>query len=435
MTFNRQKVRLDSIAKINPKRSVTKGLEISFVDMAAVPQYSRNINVDGIEKRIAKGAGSHFKNGDTLLARITPCLENGKTAQVNCLGEDEIGEGSTEFIVLCGIDEADNDYIHYICREPSFREYAVSRMEGTSGRQRVSWQSIAAYEFFCPPERERRAAAKVLSAIDERINLLRNTNTTLTNIVEAIFKSWFVNFDPVLSKKDGVAPKGIDEETASLFTNELVETTAGLIPKGWLISSIGDVVSTHGGATPDTKNPDFWEPAIHGWTSPKDLSGLDSYVLLETERKISDSGLKKISSGLLPAGTLLMSSRAPIGYLAIAQMPIAINQGYIAMTAGGTLSPLFMLFWCKANMELIKGRANGSTFLEISKKVFRPIQIVIPPKQILDLFDEQVISIFNLIVENEKKREVLKNIRDTILPRLISGQLNTDDAELESITV
>ena len=105
------------------------------------------------------------------------------------------------------------------------------------------------------------------------------------------------------------------------------------------------------------------------------------------------------------------------------------------MTAGGTLSPLFMLFWCKANMELIKGRANGSTFLEISKKVFRPIQIVIPPKQILDLFDEQVISIFNLIVENEKKREVLKNIRDTILPRLISGQLNTDDAELESITV
>lgn len=150
MTFKAQLVRLDEIALINPKRRVTKGTSVPFVEMAALPQNFRDINPSEVETRIAKGAGAHFQNGDTLLARITPCLENGKTAQVDCLEDDSVGEGSTEFIVLCGIDREDDDYVYYLCRDAEFREYAIGRMEGTSGRQRVSWQSIAAYEFAFP---------------------------------------------------------------------------------------------------------------------------------------------------------------------------------------------------------------------------------------------------------------------------------------------
>ena len=95
-------------------------------------------------------------------------------------------------------------------------------------------------------------------------------------------------------------------------------------------------------------------------------------MLLDTERKLSNQGLAKIGSGLLPAGSLLLSSRAPIGYLALTQAPMAINQGYIGMLPGGLLPPLYMLFWCRENMENIKGRANGSTFMEISKKPSAP---------------------------------------------------------------
>lgn len=163
MTFECPLVRLDQIAQINPKRRVSKGVSVPFVDMAALPQNFRDINPNDVVVRVAKGAGAHFQNGDTLVARITPCLENGKTVQVRCLDSDVVGEGSTEFIVLCGIDRADDNYVYYLCRDPAFREYAIGRMEGTSGRQRVSWQSIAAYEFAFPPPSERRAAAVLIS--------------------------------------------------------------------------------------------------------------------------------------------------------------------------------------------------------------------------------------------------------------------------------
>jgi len=109
------------------------------------------------------------------------------------------------------------------------------------------------------------------------------------------------------------------------------------------------------------------------WTSPRDLSTLSFPVLLDTEKKITKEGLKKISSGLLPKGTLLLSSRAPIGYLAVTEIPVAINQGYIAIDCSKGYSNLFMLYWLKANMNILIQNANGSTFLENSKSVFRNI--------------------------------------------------------------
>lgn len=415
--------RLDGIAQLNPKRSVRKGSSVPFIDMAALPQHGRDISYASVDIRIAKGSGAHFQNGDTLLARITPCLENGKTAQVRCLGGEQIGEGSTEFIVLSGLNPADNDYIYYLCRDPIFREFAISRMEGTSGRQRVSWQSIAAYEFSCPDVTARRASAKLLSQIDDRITLLRETNATLEAIAQALFKSWFVDFDPVRAKMEGRAPEGMDEATAALFPDSFEESELGLVPKGWRVSTIGEEVETVGGATPDTKDPSYWDPAEHAWTTPKDLSGLYFPVLLDTERKLSAKGVAKISSGLLPVGTLLMSSRAPIGYLAIAQMPVAINQGYIAMPPGNTLPPLYMLYWCQQNMDTIKNHANGSTFMEISKKAFRPLLLLVPSAEILEQFVSIVSPLFDRIVENNRRAQTLAELRDALLPRLISGQL------------
>ena len=265
--------------------------------------------------------------------------------------------------------------------------------------------------------------ATTLGALDDRITLLRATNATLEVIAQALFKSWFVDFDPVRAKLEGRAPEGMDEVTAALFPDGFEESELGLVPRGWRVLPIGDAVEAVGGATPDTKNPAYWEPAIHCWTTPKDLSGIAAPVLLDTERKLSDEGLAKIGSGALPIGTLLLSSRAPIGYLALAQVPLAINQGYIAMLPGGLLPPLYMLFWCRQNMENIKGRANGSTFMEISKKAFRPIPALVPPPEIVQAFVEVAGVLFERLIENEKQAQTLATLRDTLLPRLISGAL------------
>jgi len=231
--------KLEEVAVVNPRRKVKKGEAVPFIEMAALPKNGRDISVFDLQTRLAKGAGSHFENGDTLLARITPCLENGKTAQVKSLESGVIGEGSTEFIVLCGQYSEDDDFIYYLTRSVDFRDFAIARMEGTSGRQRVAWQSIASYEFTLPSPRIRREAASFLTTLDDRIDNLRQTSATLEAIAQALFKSWFVDFDPVRAKAEGREPEGMDAATAALFPSEFEDSELGPIPQGWRVGGLG----------------------------------------------------------------------------------------------------------------------------------------------------------------------------------------------------
>lgn len=126
-----------------------------------------------------------------------------------------------------------------------------------------------------------------------------------------------------------------------------------------------------------------------------------------------------------------MSSRAPIGYLAITQIPVAINQGYIAIPPGGLLPPLYMLFWCRQNMASIKAHSNGSTFMEISKRAFRPLSVLVPPGPVIEAFLAVAAPLFERLVSNEQQAQSVATLRDTLLPRLISGQLRLPEAEAE----
>ncbi|MBY4865395.1 restriction endonuclease subunit S [Burkholderia anthina] len=282
-----------------------------------------------------------------------------------------------------------------------------------------------------PPVAEQAAIAQFLSLLDDSIDLLRQTSATRESIAQALFKSWFIDFDPVRAKAEGREPEGMDAETAALFPDSFEDSALGEIPKRWTVSEVGRVTQCVGGGTPSTKDEKFWKPAIHHWTTPKDLSGIAAPVLLNTERKLSDAGLAKVSSGLLPAGTLLMSSRAPIGYLAISAIEVAVNQGYIAMPPGGTLPPVYLYFWCQANMNAIKQKANGSTFMEISKTAFRPIPLILPPATVVSRFTELAENLFASITEGERQALQLSQIRDTLLPRLISGQIRLTEAEAQ----
>lgn len=331
--------------------------------------------------------------------------------------------------------KVDGRFLLYALQSP-YLQHQIGWSEGSGSTvSNLRIPVLEALQVPTPPLHEQKAVAETLGVIDDRITLLRETNATLEAIAQALFKSWFVDFDPVRAKMEGRAPEGMDEATAALFPDSFEETELGVVPRGWRVMPVGDAIEAVGGATPDTKNPDYWEPGLHCWTTPKDLSGISAPVLLETERKLSDLGLSKIGSGLLPAGSLLLSSRAPIGYLALTQTPMAINQGYIGMVAGGLLPPLYMLFWCRENMESIKGRANGSTFMEISKKAFRPIPALIPAPEAIEAFTNVAGILFERLVENEKQVQTLSAIRDSLLPRLISGQVRLPQAKALSDTM
>lgn len=285
-----------------------------------------------------------------------------------------------------------------------------------------------------PPIEEQRAIAHILGTLDDKIENLRKQNETLEAMARALFKAWFVDFEPVRAKiegrwRRGESLPGLPAHLYDLFPDRLVESELGEIPEGWRLSTIGAEVSVCGGSTPSTNEPKFWEGGHHCWATPKDLSALQFPVLLDTDRKITDAGLTKISSGLLPVGTVLLSSRAPIGYLAITEVPTAINQGFIAMKCDGVLPNVFVLAWCRKKMDVIIGNANGSTFQEISKTNFRPIPVVVPKESVLHSYRNQADSLYQQMVSNERESRTLAALRDTLLPKLISGELRVKDAE------
>ncbi|MDB9453067.1 restriction endonuclease subunit S [Dolichospermum circinale CS-534/05] len=305
----------------------------------------------------------------------------------------------------------------------------IQREATGSVQDNINLATLNRLYFPLPPLSEQKAIAHILSSLDDKIELNRQMNETLEAMARAIFKSWFVDFDPVSAKRSGRQPAGMDAATANLFPDEFEESSLGLIPKGWRVSTIGESVKIVGGSTPSTKNPDYWEGGTIHWTTPKDLSSLSTPVLLNTERKITELGLKQISSGLLPKGTLLLSSRAPIGYLAISEIPVAINQGYIGMICDKGLPNYYILNWTRENIATIIGRANGTTFLEISKSNFRPIELVIPDIKILDVFIKQVERLYQMIVNNLQESHTLATLRDTLLPKLMSGEIGVKEAE------
>lgn len=354
------------------------------------------------------------------------------------------------------IEKVDPKFIYYVFKSKHFSGYIDGISGGTSVQLNMKIGDLLKYQFNLPPLSEQKEIARILSDLDKKIQLNTQINQTLEQIAQALFKSWFVDFDPVRAKvqalSDGlsleqaelaamqaISGKTPEEltalsqtqpdryaelaETAKAFPCEMVEVDGVDVPKGWELSTIGEEVETVGGATPSTKEESFWNNGKIAWTTPKDLSSATSPVLINTERKITELGLKKISSGLLPISTVLLSSRAPIGYLALTKIPVAINQGYIAIKCNKTLSNFYMLQWCKENLEEIKSRASGTTFLEISKTTFRGISIIVPEKNILIMFNKQCESIYEIITNHTKENQKLEKVRDLLLPRLLNGEI------------
>ena len=321
--------------------------------------------------------------------------------------------------ILRGTRSADTRFLFYALNKAHIAGYVTG-----STIPKLSQGSLNRIQIPCPPIDEQRAIVAVLGALDDKIDLNRRMNETLEAMARAIFKDWFVDFGPTLTKIAG-GQAYLSQEVWEHFPSSL---NGDGNPSGWLMSTIGSETRVVGGTTPRTGQAAFWDGNI-AWATPKDLSQLRSPILLDTERRITSAGLAQIGSGLLPAGTVLLSSRAPVGYLAISNIPVAVNQGFIAMVCDGRLSNAFCWLWSEANMDAIKQRANGSTFMEISKANFRPIPIVVPSERILTAFDEIAQPLIRRIVANSMETETLAVTRDLLLPKLMSGELLVRDAE------
>ncbi|MFZ6746760.1 restriction endonuclease subunit S [Undibacterium sp. JH2W] len=353
-------------------------------------------------------------------------------------------------------NQLNNYYLYYWFKlshqlgklEPFFTGTTIKHLTG---------KALSELNIQLPPLDYQWKVANILKSLDDKIELNRQTNQTLEQIAQAMFKNWFVDFEPTRAKiaaiEAGATAKEVeraamcsisgktDEEldqlapevlqqlkvTAALFPDALVESELGEVPEGWKLSEIGNEVDIVGGGTPSTTNSEFWEDGDHHWTTPKDMSNLTDKILLQTERKVTDSGLKKISSGLLPINTVLMSSRAPVGYLAITKIPVAINQGYIAMKCNDVLTPEYVVQWAQSVIDEIQQRASGTTFAEISKRNFRVIKVLVPKDALVQSYSRVVGNLYEKISSALKETIALAELRDSLLPKLLSGEIKVSN--------
>lgn len=318
--------------------------------------------------------------------------------------------------------EFDSRYGYYLLKSKK-----LNRLSHGSGQPLINQDILNSLDTPLLTKQEEIFCAETLSQLDQKIELNQKMNKTLEEIGKTLFKSWFTDFDPVRAKVEK-RPTGLSKEISDLFPDSFEDSELGDVPKGWNIKKINDIFEVKKGSTPATKNTEFWEPKEHIWVSPRDLSQNPYIYLFHSARGISEVGLQKTMSGLLPDNTVMMSSRAPIGLLGISGTSVALGTGIFAIPPKKNMSSGLTYFFVDDQIRKLKQLSIGTTFEEVSLKIFNNLMIVFPNDEILigtkDIFD----NLFKKIKNNTSEIKSLTNIRDTLLPKLISGELKITNA-------
>ena len=375
---------LKDFIDFNPRETLPKGQPAKKVAMEKLRPFCRDIE----EFEVAKySGGTKFRNGDTLLARITPCLENGKTAQVRFLNDGEVGFGSTEYIVLRAKERvSDSDYIYYLSTSPKFREIAIQSMIGSSGRQRVQQDVLEKAELHIPPLDEQRKIAGILSALDDKIELNNKINRNLEAQAQAIFKSWFIDFEPF---KNG---KFIDSEL-------------GKIPEGWSVSKLTNSLNIkYGKNLPQSKLTKTGYP-VYGANGQ---IGFFPQIMYKKPQVL-------ISCRGAASGKVITSEKNSF----------ITNNSLILDYSDTTIPFSFVKYWALSTD--FSPYVSGSAQPQITIDSLSTMNLTIPDEIILKKFNNIVIPILDKIFSNNAEIIRLSQLRDILLPRLLSGEINISD--------
>lgn len=394
-----EKTKLVEIVVFNPKLSLPKGSLAKKIAMEHLLPFSKYITKFELS---SYAGGAKFMNGDTLLARITPCLENGKTSQVTMLNEGEIAFGSTEFIVLRAKDGlSDKDFIYYLSISPQFRDYAIKSMVGSSGRQRVQQDVLENMYIDCPPIPEQKAIAAVLSALDDKIELNNRIYKNLEAQAQAIFKSWFVDFEPF---RDG----------------EFVDSELGPIPKGWRVEPLSSLLymlkKTE--SFPNTKEIVYEHYSIPAFDDRK-YPSFDLSLHIKSNKTILDEGCFLVSK-LNPSFKRLWR-------------PFIITNHAVTSTEFVALKPLqsdqFSFCYAIADSDgfysYLTQNTTGSTGSRqrVSPTTMLNYRIAVPPEEWIRSFCKIVDNMYQLNDKLLIENQTLATLRDTLLPKLMSGEI------------
>ena len=378
-----KEVRLGDFMQCNPKRTIKKGQKARKITMDLLIPHSKTIRNWNYEPY---SGGAKFQNGDTIMARITPCLENGKHAFVSILDEGEIAYGSTEYFVFCGQENvSDDDFVYYLTKTPLFRESAIKSMVGSSGRQRAQMDVLENLQMLVPKDiTDQRRIASILSSLDWKIELNNKINADLEEMAQAIFKNWFVDFEPF---KDG----------------KFVKSELGMIPEGWKVGCLGDIAEITSGKRPPKKSKDKTKDLSIPLIGASDIMGFTSDVLYERPilviGRVGTHGVvQRFQEKCWPSDNTLVIESSYYNY--VYQLLKGID--YPAINRGST-QPL------------------------ITQTDVKNTDVIIAPENVLKEYESITSTLFSKHRANIKENSRLSLLRDTLLPRLMSGELEVPE--------
>lgn len=303
-------------------------------------------------------------------------------------------------------NNVDKYFLYWIMRTPAYQSFIATHSSGTTVHH-TSPKGIGNYVFKLPPLDDQRRIASILSSLDRKIELNNKINADLEEMAQAIFKNWFVDFEPF---KDG----------------KFVDSELGMIPEGWKVGRLDEIADVVGGSTPSKAKPEYYTQKGIAWLTPKDLSNHPAVYTSRGVIDITEEGYNSTSTKLMPKGTILFTSRAPIGYISIAQNDICTNQGFKSLVPkkAGTC---FLYCFLKYVTPEIENKSTGSTFKEASGSLMKSLQVIMPEQKVFEDFETIVSPLFARIESLEKENSRLSLLRDTLLPRLMSGELEVPE--------
>ena len=371
---------LSNIVEFNPKETLKKGVIAKKISMDKLQPFCRDI----CEYELTKfTGGTKFRNGDTIMARITPCLENGKTAKINILDNGEIGFGSTEYIVFRAKEGiSDPDFIYYLVTSSLIREPAIKSMVGSSGRQRVQSDVVEKIKINLPPLPVQKKIASILKSLDDKIELNRQIS------------------------------KNLEEQAWCLF-NEQFDKANDQLPDRWQIADIYSITNVIYGA-PFASNLFNTEGNGKPIIRIRDLQS-QNFTTYTTENHLKGY--------LLQRGDIVVGMDGEFRPYIWGNDEAWLNQRICVFENKRTKGKFFLYFTLLPLLNFIEETEMATTVIHIGKKDFDAFRIILPDEQTLNNYDELTMPMFEQIVANKKEIAKLTQIRDTILPKLMSGEI------------
>lgn len=397
MESERIKAPLIDYIEVNPKETIIKRHLSKKIGMDKLQPFCRD--VAGYEI-VEFNGGSKFRNGDTIMARITPCLENGKTAMVNILDENEVGFGSTEFIVFRAKKELTvPDFVYYLVCSPFVRNFAIKSMVGSSGRQRVQTEVLENLEINFPTISEQVKIASILKTLDDKIALNNKINDNLEQQAQAVFKSWFVDFQPF----------------------------GGELPSSWTNEKLGNICNCVLGGTPSRSKPEYWNGTIP-WINSGEVN---NFRIIRPSETITELGLSKSATKLLPAKTTVIAiTGATLGQLSLLEIDACANQSVIGIIPNSNYPYEYIYPLIKQKINELTAHKTGGAQQHINKQNVENLDILVPTTNALEKYCNTVHHLYEMITNTCFENEHLASLRDRLLPKLMSGELDISDIEL-----